>query len=250
MGKLGMRRVGTAVLLATLVGGASPAPAATIDLSWDACSPLVAARNSSGPGQYSLFVSATGQSQGHRGYQFNVLYRVDPPGGAVPDAWRFDLAGCQTLGLITIRHTATTNVAKTCPSFQGNLPSIQIRDVSYDLFTSRARVVLANQYSAGIATANPATRYLLGEIRFEHVFSVSGLGTPGETCGGFEKNMEFRLRSDFIGTPAPGYPSWLDLDGVTHDFELGQSVVTFCGDGCPVPAASATWGGIKGQYRR
>src|SRR5687767_2543708 len=89
------------VLQAVLVGVgliATPALAAhgTLSLSWDTCSPVVANLESPVAGPVSLVASVTGNDQTHSGYF--IRFFVHGVGGPLPDAWRFDLAGCQTGG--------------------------------------------------------------------------------------------------------------------------------------------------------
>ena len=48
----------------------------------------------------------------------------------------------------------------------------------------------------------------------------------------------------------PRSPSWLDMQGVEREFAVSRGTLTFCGSCVPVPAIGATWGAIKGRYRR
>ena len=96
---------------------------------------------------------------------------------------------------------------------------------------------------------NPATRYFLMGVVFDHTFSVVGPGTPGLTCGGFEQDIFIDFDPGFVGGH-PNPPIWLDLQGFEHDFLIGNGRVTFCGSFEPVPAEATTWGAIKDAYRR
>jgi len=135
--------------------------------------------------------------------------------------------------------------AKTCPSFQGTLASIQIKDYSYDPATGRARAVLANPYPAGNQTQiNPAQRYFLAGFLFDHLFSVNGPTTPGADCGGLEVPVCAHLTRY----------SWLTLDGQEIPWVAGQEYVTSNDPNTiscfGTPAVRTTWGLIKHQYTR
>jgi hypothetical protein len=232
-------------MVATLaIAGASQAAVGTVDLSWDACSPVVVDKASAAQGVYSLYASELGNDILTKAYEVRVLYADDTQ--AVPEAWQFNPAGCQGTPLVTMQHLAPASVVKSCPSFQQSTQSLQIKDIAYTPPsdpnpTTTMRIVLANSYPAG-ATAIGTQRYFLMGVQFDHLFSVVGAGTPGETCGGFEKSICFKLtRAAFI-----------DANGDEVQFSRGNQVVTFNGAAAcvAVPARSKTWGQIKGQYRQ
>jgi hypothetical protein len=237
-----------------VLGFASTSQAAdgVIDLSWNACAPVVQDITTTTPGQYSLYASVLGIDVAHQAYEVTLLY--SNASSTVPDAWRFDPAGCQGSSFVTIDHLAPSVVAKTCPSFQGALQSVQVKDVAFvppsdtgsGYLTTNMRISLYNAYPAGIPTTNPLTRYFLMRVLFDHTFSVVGPTTPGVNCGGFEESICFKLAR----------ANYLDLNGAEHPF--GRAVasgaplfVTFNGPaGCAgVPAQPKTWGQIKNQYR-
>lgn len=243
----------SALTLALVLGGtlgvASHSGAVpTVDLSWGNCSPIAPAVTDPLRGPHHLFASVTGQEEGHRAYQLYVHLRSAQ--SQVPDAWRFDAAGCQPNGL-EIRHIPPGFAAKTCPAFHGTQEPLVLKDYSYDATIGQATLFLALYYSGGVAAPNPATRYFLLDAIFDHTNSVVGSGdTPG-TCAGFEHDITLSLIRDLpcpFCSPRP--PMWADLQGGEHDFAIGQGSVTFCGSCAPVPARGATWGQIKGQYRR
>jgi len=91
----------------------------------------------------------------------------------------------------------------------------------------------------------PTTRYLLGRFGFDLTAAVAGPSDPGNTCGGFEQPMCFKV----------SHASWLDPTFIERSFIISSSAlaVSFNGPGpCfgAVPARPATWGSIKDQYRR
>jgi hypothetical protein len=234
---------------------ASHAADGVIQLSWNQCDPIIAdlpvppATPPAPAGQYSLYASVLGIDQPHQAYEVTVIYAN--AASTVPDAWRFDPPGCQTSSFVTIDHLAPAAVSKTCPSFQGPLASVQVKDVGFvplsdtgsGYLQTNMRISLYNAYPPGINVVNPLQRYFLMRVLFDHSASVVGAGTPGVTCGGFEDAMCFKL--------ARG--NYLDLAGFEHPFGRASAItsVTFNGPtGCVgVPAQPKTWGQIKDQYR-
>ena len=71
---------------------ALPAHAQTVDLSWNTCSPIVTSKIAPEGALVSFYASITGQSEGHKGYE--LWWLVGNASQALPDAWRFDGAGC------------------------------------------------------------------------------------------------------------------------------------------------------------
>ena len=239
----------TALLLGAMATTASAQGA--INLSWDSCTGPVHRMILPGT-QASLYASVLGHNQPHQAYQVFVSLRSGTS-GAVRDAWRFDAAGCQGSSFISIDHIVPSAISKVCPTFQGALASIQIKDYSFDPVTGLARAVLANTYPAGNNTQiNPAQRYFLARFGFDHTFSVTGPGDPGNTCGDLEVGMCAHLTR----------ASWLSPGGVETPWAFGQEYVSAndpsnliacpCAvtPGCPTATALTTWGAIKAQYKR
>lgn len=252
-----MRKLLTLMVVITGLGVATTGHAAngTVDMTWGVtCTPIVADITPTA-GPTSLIISELGNDQMHNAYQ--VRFIIGSAARTVPDAWRFDAAGCQGSAFITINHLPPATASKTCPAFQGASASIQIKDFSfngpgsgYDATTIRG--VLANTYPAGFTSVG-ATRYFLAQFIFDHTFSVSGAGTPGADCGGFETPMCIALLQGPVGSSQAGTTSYLrQADGVEVAFDRGaNNYATALGTGgCPaVPAQAATWGQIKSQYR-
>ena len=238
----------TRFLLPALFLGAMATTASAqgaVSLSWDGCTGPINKQILPGT-QASLYASVLGHSQPHQAYQVWMLLGSGNA-GEIRDAWRFDAAGCQGSSFITIDHLAPAAVVKVCPTFQGPLASIQIKDYSFDALSGKARAVLANTYPAGnFTTVNPAQRYFLARFLFDHTFSVNGDTTPGADCGGLEVAVCGHLTRT----------SWLSPDGVETPWGWGQEYVTANdpnnSTGCPgaTPTVPKTWGSVKAQYKR
>lgn len=233
---------------ALLLGAmATTASAQSVSLNWNNCTGPID-RTITPDNLNSLYASVIGHNQPHKAYQVWMFFGSGNA-GAVRDAWRFDPAGCQGSSFIQIDHLAPAAVVKTCPTFQGALPSIQIKDYSFDPVSGKTRAVIANTYPDGNVTqVNPAVRYFLARFLFDHTFSVAGPTTPGVDCGG--------LATSVCGHIIADKASWLTLDGVEIPWAWQQEFVTANdpanSTGCPgaTPAAPTTWGAIKHTYKR
>ena len=240
---------GLMVLAALAFTSTSWAANGTVEMAWNGCVG-VQDITTTAAGQYSLYLSELGNDVPNNAYQVRVIYGDQTQN--VPDAWRFDAAGCQGSSFITLDHLAPATVVKTCPSFQGALQSLQIKDCSFTppvdpYATTTMRIVLANSYPAGV-TPNPAQRYFLARFLFDHSFSVAGPTNPGVNCGGFDSPICFKLTT----------ATYLDMSPQPQEISFDRNVapgaplfVTFNGGAAcsAVPARPATWGAIKGQYR-
>src|SRR5262245_64497594 len=81
--------------VATLSYGAS----GTVDITWgNTCTPVVTDITPA-VGPVSMIASVIGNDETHAAYQ--VRYLIASAALTVPDAWRFDAAGCQGSGLLT-----------------------------------------------------------------------------------------------------------------------------------------------------
>jgi len=244
-----MRKLLTTMSALAALAIAVPVHAAvgTFNLSWDNCTgPLD--RVITADGANSLYASLIGHDEPHLGYEVKVIYGNGTT-RTVPDAWRFDAGACQGSSFVTLDHLAPSAVVKTCPSFHPAVQSVPIKDVSmvnntipgYDPTLMRITVGVAYPDGAGL-NINPATRYFLARFLFDHTFSVTGAGTPGETCGGLEQSICFATVNS----------SYLDALGVEHPLSNGgnRTVSANGVSGCtPSKVENKTWGAIKSQYR-
>jgi len=245
-----MRKLLTTMSALAALALAAPAYAAdgTFNLSWDSCTgPLDKTVVAANPA-ISLYGSVIGFDVPFKAYQVQLIWGNSATTD-VPDAWRFDAPGCQGSSFITIDHLAPAAVVKTCPTLQGAVASIQIKDVS-KVSTGAApydgdylRLTMANATGDAVVTPVAATRYFVVRALFDHSFSVVGATTPGTDCGGVEQPI---CIATIIAT-------YLDANGVEWNWGLdGNRGATANGSaGCPASPVqtSTTWGAIKSQYR-
>jgi hypothetical protein len=234
-----------AILSTLVVSGVSRAADGVADMTWNNCTGPVAKDISVATTGYEIFLSVLGIDQLHKAYDVRVIY--GDASQTVPDCWRFDVAGCQGSGAILQEVSA-----KACPAAfdQATPGGLLLKKVILSPITdpyapTLMQVLLANSYAAGVSAVNPATRYLLEGIKFDHSFSVTGAGNPPADCGGFEKAMCFKL----------SYATYLNLNGDEVPFGRARdplsvtSYNTAVEDICAnVPAKATTWGHIKSQY--
>jgi len=221
-----------------------------VSLNWDTCTgPINKSVTAAMVPSPVIDISVLGQSLVHQAYQVQISVGGNGP---LRDAWRFDPAGCQSTPYYTIDHLS---LAKACPSFQGTLASVQVKDFSYDALSGKARISLYNAYpnnnpATGAPQGNPAAitstqRYFLGSVTFNMLYGVAGPTDPGLTCGGLEVGTCFHLTNQV----------WLDLAGNEVPWAVASEFVTSNDPNnlshCPgaTPTQSTTWGSLKNQYR-
>jgi len=237
------------LLLAALLAfpGAARAGDGIVELSWHACSPIVQDLSTTTPGTYSVYASVRDFDGPHKGYLVEIVY-----GNVVqdvPDAWRFDFAGCQEPSSpLPIDYLAPPEVEQACPSLVTNpVGAINIRDISFNpsppFPTTNMRAILAIIYGTGSPAADPTKRYFLARIRFDHTKSVPGETVPEVNCGGFEQSMCFKLSQ----------AQYLLQDDTVRDFgRQGVPTLSFNSPAACVgatPVQPTTWGRLRDTYR-
>jgi hypothetical protein len=245
-----LRILGLATTMALVLGPASAAfaqPAVgTIDLSWDDCSPIVSAKDSPAAGPVTFFASVIGNSDAHKAHQ--VWWVVGDAQFSLPDAWRFDAAGCNA-GFYFYSSQPPVPLAKSCPPFvprvqqQFTIPLFQLAPPSLPWVPTMGTGFFAVSYPSGVTALDPQKRYLLASFTHDFTWAVEGAGTPDQTCGGFEVPVCIQLVRERV--------TYLDANGEERLFNIGNATLTFRGTKTcfTTPAHAATWGSIKNQYR-
>ncbi len=216
-----------AVAALLMVATAAHAAAGYARLSWDNCAPQVPIKLWQGPtGIYKLVVSVRGLDIPTQGHDFRITV-----GPYLPDAWRFDDAGCN-VGMATFSRT----MGKTCPSLVGTNP-LGLEFYRYDPDTQWGEIQAAIAFDEVIC--DPATRYVLCTINFDHTYSVVGVDGDAGTCDNVQQILGFTLH-DLYFLQSDGqyiYPGPEPTDSQVYWNNQGTA------------AKAATWGRVKGMYR-
>ena len=240
-----------------------------IDLSWDACSPIQHDRVlPSGATMSHLYVIGTGITGITAAYEFRLYMGTNVGSNyygtcsptTVPDAWRFDAAGCQGPAFFSVFTSSTSKT--TCPPLSGTSTPLKIIDLSYSPLTNQQVLIVALSYQNAPQTADPNETYQLAHLVIDHTYAVQGAGDPPNTCGGFEKPMCFTLwggydvHGDCVPANRSSHGSYYRSDGTQVDFALGPvEMASFRIDAgiqacnLATPSQPTTWGAIRAQYR-
>ena len=211
-------------------------------LSWGTCDPWVENANFTGPAVYTLVESALGIADQNVGTDSNI--HIGGSGAGVPDAWRFDDAGCQTGGQLSLNPGA---LSKVCPVLKG-LNSLTITNFALDA-AKEADLRLSITYD--VFTPNPATRYTLWLVGFNHGFSSVGPTPPDQSsCGGAEQCENLVLTTALYLNTANQLKPLGNCGDTDSHFPGGfpSGFATWNGGCLPVAAQPSTWGRVKGMY--
>lgn len=207
-------RILASLAMLTSLPGAVHAQTGCARLSWGTCDPWVENTNFTGPGTYTLVESVFGVSTPHSGTESQIRIRHSTlVGDAVPDAWRFDDAGCQTSSRVTYSNTALN---KGCPAMKG-AGVLTVTQYTVDTDGS-AFLFLAITHDGfnPIATA----RYTTWQVMFDHSLSNVGPSPLDQsTCGGAELCENISL--DYAALIANDYVYLgVDLISIAHPWSL------------------------------
>jgi len=180
------------------------------------------------------------------GTDFQIYY-----GPNVPDAWRFDDAGCQTGSQVVLSNSTT----KACPSMKG-ANSLAITNIAMEPTgapggLSRMNVRLSITYDAFTPAAGVV--YTVWNVAFNHAFSSTGPTPPdNSTCGNADQPLCISMTSTTDPSLQPSF--LLTTTNINEYFTfadpLDQFLLWNSATGCPasVPTKTSTWGAVKSLY--
>lgn len=234
----GRRCIALLILALGCIGGTNAHAAGTVRQNWVNCTGPVVTTVEPGDA-VTAFVSVLGQDEAHKGAEVRLTLQA-PTGLSFPDAWRFDPAGCQPPGLLVIGLGSTA----FCPRFFAVSGALQANGYDYDPLTDGANLHFSATYPTS-ATPDPAVRYTIFTVRFDHAVSSDGPTVPGAYCGGLSTPICIAITG----------ASWLRSDGVQVPFQFQPTALTVndpenhvCAAATPV--RTETWGAIRQMYRR
>lgn len=238
--------VTVAVLCAVAPAGWAQAP--QLRLSWGTCSPQVQNANFAAS-TFNMVVSARNLTAADANVGTDITVYVGPN---VPEAWRFDDAGCQTGSQITFSNAA---LSKACPVMKGT-NSLTITNAAYDpAGTAGPRLNIRLAITYDTFTPVPGTEYTLWQVGFNHAFSAAGTDADPNTCDqgdlpqciGSTHGTSNPDTNPSILLAATGSPVPFLYASTNDEFLTWNNASVGTCDG--VPALPATWGKVKGLYR-
>ena len=203
--------------------------AASLRYSWDDCDPLVLDREFTVPGHYVQTLSVTGLTQPLTSFLVNIVVAVSQP-----EAWQFYDFGCQGSSRF-----AVTTAAPGCAS----LPGLSLTTYMFPGVTDfRVNIQISGTAPAGPAP-DPAARYVLARLDFDHSATVTGPIAPPGYCGAGDFLQCFGvsyvyLNGDLLASSA------LENGTITWNLPSTPGICPF-----PVPTKATTWGRLKAIYR-
>ena len=225
---------------------ATSSRAQTIDLSWNACAPIVTERTTTPGSVVSCYASVTGMRS--VGVAYRVCWVVGDDLNQLPDAWNFIATGC-AYDADQFHSQPFPEDAVTCPPaippsiWQLVLDIYQLAPPAFGYPTTMGNAFLIVNYPSGAPDLDPARRYHLARFTFDFAHGVAGPGTwPAvfpRRCGGLDRPITIQL--------VEGLLTWVDASQVESHFAVGNGVIHMQSQ--TVPSRTATWGAIKRQYR-
>ena len=253
------RARGIALSFIALLLGATSAPASpALSVNWSGCPashPPVNRNLSEGPIS-SIVISGHGFTRPVRAVQaWLMVGRTGYTG--IPDAWRFDPAGCQA-GRFQASYAAASS---DCPALVGDHVT-QVSRFDYNGDAGKGVAIFAAAFD--LRETDPNATYTIVRFQFDHSNGFFGLGAKPDSCGCVERPQCLRIVT----------ASWLDENLVEYPFVIEQEFATwqdptnssFCPgvvecfdppcdipDPCaapqPTPAHTRSWGSVKSWYR-
>ena len=230
------RTVLAACTLALALWAAAVHAAPILDYTWGDPPGLVVNQDWSGPHAYTQTLSMTGMSGTVTQVHVSVMTKSHNP----PLAWTMTTSGATPAPdcLGSPAFTATTTVAGA----QG-VPGATL-SVTGELVSPWPRIEVDVRFDPPLV-ADPAVRYALATLRFDHANSVPGESTPA-ACGGADRPFCFVTAWAGVTHGAPDYT----LEYATTD----AGILTWQGAdemGClgAIPTRPTTWGKLKTIFR-
>jgi hypothetical protein len=245
------RSISLALALAALIAG-SAAAAPLMRYSWDDCGPVIPRRDFIAPTVYTQTVSVLALDQPVANFRL-VIRVMGPLGWLLPGAWLFgdlctdppyscgpyalccgsDGPPCQPIGRVS-----TLFARSACDT----IPGLQV-SAHFEIGPTSPALLIVDGTADGSFTPDPARRYTLVRMAFDHSGSVAGLGGPG-TCGYADWGLWFQIGELYLnGVDERGRAIW-------ENCVLAWNTPAGPFD-CPlvVPTRKHTWGQVKTLYR-
>jgi|KBSSwiStaDraftv2_1062776.scaffolds.fasta_scaffold31097_5 hypothetical protein len=220
-------RLAASVLIATSAAAAPP----SIRYSWNECDPLVLDRDFTGPAHFSQTLSVTGLTQPLTSFRVEIVVAAGQP-----SAWQFYSFGCQGAGRLT-----ATSAAVGCLAVPG---ATVVATMIPGVTDFRFYLTITGTAPAG-AAPDPAARYTLARLDFDHTHTTDAAFDPPGQCGGGGAIQCFGIQSVTVNGASQG-----GVDYVLENGTLTWNNASTPGQ-CPFPVRTrtSTWGMLKTLYR-
>jgi hypothetical protein len=178
------------VLLTSLLtlGAAGPASATPVAyLHWDDCHAWQLSKVFTGPDIYSQVITGQGFASPVRGHELTLRVTAanlfNYPNIPLPEAWRFDPAGCQA-GRLDVTPSGTN---QPCPPL-ASTGATETTGFQYDGLDLYVTI----RFTYDLVTPSVSTTYLLAQMDYDHLFSGPGPQNP-PYCGFVDDQVCFTL---------------------------------------------------------
>ena len=190
-----------------------------------------------------LMTWVVGQDRPQRAFELQFVVRRTFVGG-VPDAWRFDAAGCASDRMAF--EWENPAMPKVCFFLGGAGVTSAMGTREYDPDAGVERLGWRMEYDPATSRTNPSAPYRLVWMVIDWYGFVPGPSDPPANCSGIDEPVCIALAS----------ATWTDPDGAVHAWTIATPWATVNAASLggaaacmATPAQRATWGTIKAQYR-
>jgi len=227
-------------------------------LSWGTCTTQIQNANFGDATKYDLVYSVTNLTPADTVIGNDITLWVGP---GVPDAWRFDLYGCQTSSGLTHLNGP---ISPECPMLRG-AHALEIGETHYQISGGgklgpdprtfpRLEIRLAALHDDFVPEAG--TTYTLWHLVFDHSYTAGGVdGDPGTCDDGAIGQCNYGTLGVTNGIDeSPSVlltkPSQYKVP-ILYATASDQFVTWNSQGGCPgaIPTVPTTWGRLKTLYR-
>ncbi len=263
-------RILPAVAVSLALVATPPAARADVWLGWSGgCTPPPFEIESYSTADHVLTVSIDGISVQANGIDITlaIFNRCFGEGDFIPQAWRFDPAGCQS-GALRVEHPASFGGCAGLPPGP-NDPMLELVSVS-NVTEYVGREGFPHTYPVvyvRVAHTFPTTvllegqRYVVARIHFDMSNTVAGADPTGQACGCGSTGREIQVVNASLGTITEPYglrqsyanqAFWSEGVGCVIDapkFPAGDAAAASDPACLTTAAAPRSWGALKAQYR-
>jgi hypothetical protein len=191
--------------------------------------------------------------------------RCEPTAQFIPQAWRFDPAGCQA-GMLRIERPRTVT---GCPSLAPGLGAVSFETVSTGFILQSAgmhpdvwevpAMLVRGAHTFPLTHLQASQNYVVAKIHFDMSSTVAGADPAGKLCGCGSTPIGLQIMKARLDGPlgyhegnGGDYVAWNNYVRCIVDGRIGREThaAPEADPSCLTTAAlPATWGRVKASYR-